>query len=446
MERSAPDRRHSAPVSSARYKNYLLFVLLVVLAFNSVDRLALGLMLQDIKVDLDLTDTQLGLMTGFAFALFYSVMGIPIARLADRGRRITIISATTALWSVAVALCGWANSFIHLLLIRVAVAIGEAGCVPPAHSVIADTFGREERPRAVARYMLGTPLSALIGYFAAGWLNEYYGWRTTFVLLGLPGIALALVVALTLREPPRRPAEGAGADIDPTTAPPPGLLATLRILWSIRTYRYLLIAMSILSFFSSGIGKWQPTFFVRSYGLSTGELGTWFTLVFGIGGVVGTLLGGELASRYAANDERRQLLAIAIIYSALSAIWALIYVSPNHYLAFAWLGLAIIAGMAALGPLFAMVQTLVPPGLRAMSVAILFFFSNLIGGGLGPFAAGVLSDWLHTLLGNESLRYALLALCPGNLIGGYFVWRASRTATSDIGPPAAPTGAQTVPV
>src|SRR5688500_12783235 len=182
-----------------RQRNYLLALLTTILAFNYIDRLALGLLLEDIKADLALTDTQLGFLTGIAFALFYAVMGIPIARWADRGNRVTIISLTTALWSVAVALCGAAGSFVQLLVIRAGVAVGEAGCHPPALSLIADYFTRAERPRAVARYMLGWPLALLIGYFAAGWLNEFWGWRATFVILGLPGLVLAALARFTLK-------------------------------------------------------------------------------------------------------------------------------------------------------------------------------------------------------------------------------------------------------
>src|SRR5688500_3715382 len=181
-------------MTESRYKQYLLAVLLVVLASNYVDRLALGLLLQDIKVDLSLSDTQLGLLSGIAFALFYSVMGIPIARWADCGNRVTIITLTTALWSAAVALCGLAGSFGQLMLIRIGVAVGEAGCIPPAHSLIADYFTRAERPRAVSIYMLGASFAVVIGYFGAGWLNEFYGWRVTFMLLGLPGLVLAALV------------------------------------------------------------------------------------------------------------------------------------------------------------------------------------------------------------------------------------------------------------
>jgi MFS family permease len=183
------------------YRRYLLGVLLVIFAFNAVDRQALGLFMQDIKIDLGLSDTQLGLLTGIAFALFYSIMGIPLARWADRGNRVLIIALTTALWSAAVFLCGFAGSFVQLFLIRIGAAVGEAGCIPPAHSLLADYFDRAERPRAVAIYMLGVPLSALVGSFLAGWLNELYGWRFAFKVLGLPGLALAALAWLSLREP-----------------------------------------------------------------------------------------------------------------------------------------------------------------------------------------------------------------------------------------------------
>jgi MFS family permease len=178
-------------MKTTTYKNYLLMVLLVILAFNYVDRLALGLVLQNIKADLHLSDTQLGVLSGLAFAVFYSVMGIPIARWADRGNRVVIISITTALWSAAVALCGLAGSFWQFAAISVGVAVGEAGCIPPAHSLIADYFTRAERARALSVYSLGGPLSMLIGYFLAGWLTEMYGWRVMFMMIrvGIVGVA-----------------------------------------------------------------------------------------------------------------------------------------------------------------------------------------------------------------------------------------------------------------
>ncbi len=427
---------------SLPHRNYLLAILLTILAFNYVDRWALGLVLQDIKTDLSLSDTQLGVLSGIAFAVFYSVMGIPIARWADRGNRVAIIALTTLLWSVAVALSGSAGTFLHLLLIRVGVAVGEAGCIPPAHSLIADYFTRAERARAMARYMLGAPLSLVIGYFLAGWLNESYGWRVTFALLGLPGIALAALAWLTLREPRRgksvttvatpparwpRTAE----DLEPTSAQP-GFKEICATLWSNATFRQLLLCFAVASFFSSGMMQWKPAFFIRSYGLQTAELGMWFAVIYGFGGLFGTYLGGELASRYAVRNEHLQLRVLALVYLATAFISAGLYLSSNPYQALGLMGLTAIGSAAVNGPLFAIIQTLIPPHMRALSVAVLYLFANLIGMGLGPLMAGVLSDVFRTWAGEQSLRYALLALCPGYLWVAWHLRRASGTVTHDL--------------
>lgn len=419
------------------YKKYLLTVLLVILASNYVDRFALGLVLQDIKVELHLSDTELGFLTGIAFALFYSVMGIPIARWADRGNRVAIISMTAAMWSVMVALCGMAASFVQLLLIRIGVAVGEAGCIPPAHSLIAEYFSRAERPRAVAIYMLGGPISMVIGYFFAGWLNELYGWRTMFVMLGAPGLVVAALAWFTLREPRRlKPTLAVASPARPeaTALPPaqPSLKEVCLTLWANTTFRHLLICFSVCSFFAYGISQWQPAFFIRSYGLKTGELGTWLAVIYGFGGMVGTYLGGELASRHAANDERSQLKAMAIAVASFGLLSIFIYLSSNQYLAFALLGLASVGMYATSGPLFATIQTLVPDRMRAMSIALVYLFANLIGMGLGPLAAGALSDAFRPWAGEESLRYALLVLSPGYFWGGWHLWLASETVTRDM--------------
>lgn len=420
-------------------RNYLLTILSIVLAFSSVDRAALGLFLQDIKIDLGLSDTQLGLLTGIAFALFYSVMGIPIARWADRGNRVFIISITTAVWSAAVVLCGAAGNFIQLLLIRVCVAVGEAGCIPPAHSLIADCFSRAERARASARYLLGGPLSVLIGYFIAGWLNKFWGWRWTFFLLGLPGLGVAALAWYTLKEPRRErqlyaTISDGERDASRDAAGPgrPSAWEVCRTLCSNSTFRHLLLCFSVMSFFAYGIGQWQAAFFVRSYGLDTGTLGTWFTVIYGLCGLLGTYWGGELASRFAANDERFQLRVMAVVYVGFGVVSALIYVSTSQYVAFGLMGLVTLVGMGTYGPLFATIQTLVPGRMRAMSIAVLYLFANLIGMGLGPLAAGILSDAFQPVFGSESLRYSLLAFCPGYLWGGVHLWLASRTVTRDL--------------
>ena len=422
------------------YKSYLLSVLLAVLVFNYVDRTALSVTLQSIKLEFGLSDLQVGLLTGIAFAFFYSVMGMPIARWADRGNRVAIITWTTALWSVAVAMCGIAGNFLQLMLIRVGVAVGEAGCIPPAHSLIADYFPRTERPRAAAIYMLGIPLSMVVGFFAAGWLNELYGWRVTFVLVGLPGVVLAPVAWLTLSEPRRTgrsvtAGAGLGSRESRGVTPPvavPGFFKVLRTLWGNRTFRQILFAYSILSFSGQGVAQWKPAFFIRSFGMQTGDLGTWLAAIYAVSGLLGTYGGGRLASRYAAANERLQLRAMAVAYSSNGLISAFMYFSPNQYIAFAFMAVALLGGHMAVGPMFATIQTLVPERMRAMSIAIVFLCANLIGMGLGPVATGALSDALHPLLGEESLRYALLAMCPASFWGGWHLWRASKSVADDI--------------
>ena len=416
-------------MKSSTYRYYLLGVLLLILAFNYVDRLALGLLLQDIKKELSLSDTQLGLLTGIAFAAFYSIMGIPIARWADRGNRVTIIAFTSALWSVAVAACGMAGSFLQLLLIRVGVGVGEAGCVPPANSLIADYFSRAERPRAVAIYMLGSPLSVVIGYFVAGWLNEHYGWRMTFMLLGAPGLLLALLARFSLREP--RLAAGSGG-VGQEQAPSPPFKQVLRTLARNPTFRHLLFFSCIVNFFGLGILQWQPAFFMRSHGVQTAELGVWLTVVYGSAALVGTLLGGSLASRFGRHNERLQLSAMAAAYSTFGALSIGVYLTPSFPVAMGLLGIATLGGSMALGPLYATIQTLVPERMRAMAVAILFFFSNLIGIGLGPLAAGMLSDGLRPFLADESLRYSLLILSPGYFWGAWHLLRARKSVVADL--------------
>lgn len=418
-------------------KNYLLTVLLVILAFNFVDRLALGIVLQDIKVDLELSDTQLGFLTGIAFAIFYSVMGIPIARWADRGNRVRIISITTALWSVAVALCGMAGSFVQLLLVRIGVAVGEAGCQPPALSLIADHFTRDEMPRAVSRYKLGWPLALLLGFFSAGWLNEFYGWRATFVILGLPGLVLAALARMTLRDPRQTKASTAGGASSTGTAPAlaartSSLKEVFLTLWANAAYRHLLLCLALSHFFTYGILQWQPAFFVRSHGLETGVLGTWLAVIYGVGGLLGTYFGGELASRYAASNERLQLKAIAVLYVILAVLTVGVYLAPNHYLAFAVLAIFALGGGATNGPIFAATQTLVPSRMRATSTALILLVCNLIGMGLGPLTTGALSDALRPLFGEDSLRYALVALGPGYFWCAWHIWQSSRTAIRDV--------------
>lgn len=417
----------------AIYKHYLLGVLTIIVLFNYVDRLALGVVLQDIKTEFDLSDTQLGVLSGIAFAFFYSIMGVPIARWADRGNRVAIISLTAVVWSAAVVLSGASASYAQLLLIRVAVATGEAGCVPPALSLLADYFTRAERPRATAIYGLSGTLSAVVGYMLAGWLNELYGWRVMFMVLGLPGIVLAAIAWTTLKEPRRVKSQESSPAL--SRAPPaaaPSLIEVAATLWSNVTFRHLLLCFAVQTFFMYGIGMWHTPFFIRSHGLGTGEIGTWLTVVWGVGGLLGAYLGGELACRYAVHNERLQLKSLGIAMTASGVLTIFVYLAPNPTIAFTLMGFAAIGLTAVNGPLFSTIQTLVPERMRAVSFALVYLVANLVGGGLGPLVAGALSDEFRPWAGEQSLRYALLVLAPGYFWAAFHAWRASRSVAGDL--------------
>jgi MFS family permease len=435
------------------YRQYLLAVLSLVLAFTNVDRLALGLVLQDVKLALRLSDTELGLLTGIAFAFFYSIMGIPIARWIDRGNRITALCLAAALWGLMVALSGRATNFLELMLARSGVAVGEAACAPAANSLIPDYFPRAERARAGGIYLMGGSLSLVIGFFAAGWLSQFFGWRTMFAILGLPGLLLAALVRTTLAEPrreigiARHPTDVAAAtpadtgEIQPVTtldcngesrAVQPTVWEVCRSLWSIATFRRLLIGSSVTSFFGFGIGAWLPTYFVRSYGFNSGTLGTWFTVVYGLPSVLGIYAGGAWASQWAAGKERVQLLAVAGLYVAFGIIWSFVFLTHTAYVAFALMAVGAVMINLTYAPLFSINQTLVPARMRGISVAGTSFLSNLIGMGLGPLAAGALSQATQRYFGQESLRYSLFVLNLCCFWQIWYVWLASRTVHRDV--------------
>jgi MFS family permease len=429
-------------VGELKYRNYLLIVMLTVLAFSGADTVALGLVFQDIKKDLNLSDIQLSILTS-AYAVSYAVFVLPMGRWVDRGNRVLITSLTNAVWSVALLLCSLITNFLQLLIIRIGVAVGQSGCQCPAYSLVPDYFDRAERPRAVALYMLGGPLSYVIGYFIAGWINELFGWRTMFVALGLPGLAVVVLSLLTLREPrlarsALETASSAPAEKKTSASPPavslrptPSLRETCATLWSLRTFRHLLLYSAVFALFNSAMLAWVPTFFIRSFGTRTGELGGWLALIYGGGGVVGTYLGGAWASRYAVNNERLQFMVAAIVYGSLMLFSVGIFLSTDSFRALSLLAINTVGATTVGGPQFATLQTLVPKRMRATSVAFVTLCAMLIGG-LGPLLVGALSDALRLWGSGQSLRYALLALCPGYVWAAWHLWRASNTVVADL--------------
>jgi MFS transporter, Spinster family, sphingosine-1-phosphate transporter len=418
-------------VKEVTYRRYLLVVLTIILAFSYVDRNVFSVVQEQIKIDLHLTDTEVGAINGIGYAIFFGLMGIPIARWADRGDRVAIIVATTGVWSVAVALCGQVGSFVQLFLIRIGVAAGEGGCGPPAMSLIPTHFPRAERPRAAARYLLGGYLGATLGYFLGGWLNQLYGWRRTFLLIGLPGLVLAALAGITLREP-RRYKGNSTCDHDLSGGNVHTLGGVIAALWRLGTIRHVLLFYVAWYFCGWGLQMWSPTFFVRIHSMQPAEIGTGLAVAYGSTGLLGSWIGGELASRYARQDERRQLIGASIAFLLEGLLTTSVYLIPDEYVALGVLGLANLFESMAIGPVAASVQTLVAPSMRATAQTLVTVLPNFVGLGLGPLLVGALSDALHPLAGDGGLRYALLALCPGYAWAAFHLWRASYCITREL--------------
>lgn len=409
------------------YKNYMLSLLTIIATFNYLDRVVLALLLEPIKYEFDLSDTQLGFLTGFAFTLFYAVAGIPIARWSDRGNRNLIVTLTTALWSAMVCLCGLVGNFAQLLLIRIGVAVGEAGCVPVGQSLISDYFSRHSRPHAMAIYWSCTPISVFLGYLVGGWLADQFGWRATLIVIGLPGVFLAILARTTLREP-RIHSEKPVA----TLAVEPPLKLVIRTLWRRDSFRYISMAFCIAYFFAMGITQWLPAFFMRSYDMGINEVGMWLALSIGVFGLLGNYLGGVLTVRYACANESLQMRAVAISLVIYGIIFVFIYSTSNKYLAIFLMAINTFIIFLTNAPVFSAIQSLVDDRMRSVAIALIFFMANLVGYGLGPMVVGGVSDLLAMHYGNNSLRYSLLIFSPGFILVAYFYLKCARTIEADI--------------
>lgn len=409
----------------ALYKKYLLCVLVLVGVFSTFERFIFALVLEPIKNELLLTDTQLGLMTGIAFFAFYAIAGVPIARWADRGNRVTISALAVTLCGIMVSLCGLATSFTQLLLVRAGVAVGEAGVMPAGQSLISDYFDRSERPRALAVYITFYTISMVTGYLLGGWLVDSYGWRNTFMIIGIPGLVVGLLAKLTLKEPRSQQ----HAHYQPAAT---DLRSSLKVLLQQATFRQILILFCLGYFFNAGVSQWLPTFLIRSYDMSMSEVGVWLALAFGVFGTVGVYLGGYICSRFAANNERWQMQFLAITTVLYGIANAIAYSSNSKYLSLFCISVGAVLMMMNNGPIFAAIQSLVNDRYRSLAVAITFLFGNLVGFGLGPLMLGFVSDALSMTYGDESLRYALLVFTPGTLLMAYYFWKVSMTVEADI--------------
>ena len=411
----------STDAINPRARRITLLLLTVTYFFSYMDRQILAILLEDIKADLLLNDTQLGLLSGLAFALFYATLGIPVAALADRMNRVNIISISLALWSGMTAACGLAQNFVQLLLARIGVGIGEAGSSPPSHSIIADLYPAEKRALALSIYSLGVTLGAAAGQMFGGNLTYFFAWRVAFIAIGLPGVALAIIVKLFATEPMRKAEPGAVED----TATP-SIADGFRTIFADRAAVWLVAGVTLTSMIGYALTGWTPAYLIRSFGLNTLQVGNIVAPLLAIAGVASGLGSGWLANRL---SERYGMKAQPLMIAGLKTlalpflIW--FYFAGSAPLAVGVYFIAVLLQSCYLGPTFAMIQTLAPLKMRAVWAAITLLVINLIGLGIGPTMVGVLSDYFAADYGEESLRQALFVIACATPVAIFCYWRAA---------------------
>ena len=411
------------------YRNYVLAMLTLVYVFNFIDRQLLVILQESIKKELHLSDTRLGLLSGFTFAIFYVTLGIPIARLADKSSRRNIVAASLGLWSIMTALSGMARNFIQLLLARIGVGVGEAGGSPAAHAMISDYFPPEKRSTALSVYSAGIYFGVLIGFLMGGYLSQALGWRTAFFMLGLPGVVFSLLFYATVKEPRR-----GATDTSSGQAESHSFGTVLKRLYSTKTFMYLAAGASLHVFCIYGMMNWANSFLIRLHGMSKLDAGTALGLALGIGGALGSFGGGFLTDYFGKRHARLYLVipAYAIIISLLFAAGGLFL--PGTFLSILCIGLCASLQSSYLGPSLAVTHSLVPASMRAMASAVFFLAINLIGLGLGPLAVGFLSDLLKPSLGSDSLRWAMSCVIPVGLIAMSLFFVAAKKLELDSKP------------
>ena len=416
------------PSYSKGYRSYVLFILTGVYTFNFFDRQILSILQESIKADLDLSDTQLGLLTGFTFAIFYVTLGIPIARVADRSNRKNVVAISLAVWSAMTAICGMAQNFIQLALARIGVGIGEAGGSPPSHAIISDYYPPEKRATALSTYSTGIYIGIFLAYTLGGVVADNYGWRTVLYGLGIPGILYALIVFFTVKEPIRGNLDKQKQQLGDETT----FWDVARLLFSKKTFLPLALACGLHTFASYGVGNFFPPFLIRVHGLSLSEIGIYLGITAGIGGALGTFLGGYLVDKLRTRDVRWYAW-ISVYAGALHFIpAAIMFFSPNSMLVIVLAFFNQLLGGFYLGPSIAMTYSLVSPKMRAFASAVLFFILNLIGLGLGPVTIGFLSDQLAPTFGAEALRYAFCFTFLTGIVSIYLFYKASTHYKADL--------------
>jgi MFS family permease len=433
VQTTQPTPAQSPLLTRTLYAYYVLGMLTLGYILNTMDRSQiLAASLQSIKKEFAASDFQMGVLTGIPFAVFYSIMGIPIAAWADRSSRRTVLSLAVASWSAMTAVFGMAVNYTMLFAARVGTAVGEAGGSPPSHSLISDYFQKSKRGTAFAIYALGVPIGSSLGAAYGGWGNQHLGWRYTFILAGVPGIALGLLMWLTIKEPPRGLSDGVSRGAG-ERAPVPGMLEVLRTLWQKRSFRHLTLAAALHSVVWYASSAFNNAFLQRSHQMSAGEAGYWIAVLSAIAGG-GTFLGGLAADRMSArrNDRRWYMWVPGIATLLCVPFQFLAYLSTDWVVVMpSFVGLMFMAAMF-FGPSFAMTQALATLRMRSVATSLLLFIQTLIGYGLGPSVTGLISDSLREAYQQDALRYALVIIGVVNVWAAVHYVLGGRTLRQDL--------------
>ena len=406
---------------SPAYRYFVLSVLVLSYVLSFIDRQLMTILLEPIKAEFGASDTAMGFLTGFAFAIFYAVLGIPVARLADRWSRRNVLAVSMVIWSAMKAACGMACSFWQMAVLRVGVGVGEAGGTPPSHSLISSYFPARERSTAMGIYGSGSQIGVLLGMFGGAVIAETMGWRWAFFIFGLPGVLIGLLVFIVVREPPKAPA--------PVSI---SIMSDVMSLWQTPAFAIISFATAFTALAGYGMGTWFPSFLIRIHGLTLTEAGLTLGIVGTLGALIGAVSGGILCDRLTKIDSRWQLrvpsigAGLSVVFLGLFLIW------PESQqwrlgeyrvpVAVVFLFFGGIVSSFWIGPTYAAIQTLTPSHLRSQASALLLLLLNLIGMGLGPLVVGALSDLLAPALGAQSIRYAMLISLVTVLIGSTLYW------------------------
>lgn len=412
-EQTTEPSHATAPFWTTRKRHYTLFVLCLVGVFNFMDRQILAILLEPIKQDLRASDTQMGLLTGVAFAVFYVVAGFPLARIADRGNRRTLIATCLAVWSLATACCGIVTSFVQLVLARMGVAGGQSSAYPASQSILADLYPASQRSRVIGLLVAAQAIGLGLGFSLGGWLSQAFNWRVAFIVVGLPGIIVALIMLFTVTEPPRGMAEGAAQKV--------GQASTIR---EIANFFLGTPAMMVLPLVAIGNGfvgyamlGWAPAFFMRVHDMSASDVGAAMGVAIALGLFLGNIMGGLIADRVARGNLAK-LMVISGCFALVSLpfnIWFTLAPTTATSLIALFFGNLLMTGW--LPPIYAVALTLAPARMRAMVVAIVASCLTL-SGGMGPLVVGMLNDRFLPRFGEEGVRYSLLISFSGLVVGG----------------------------